>query len=201
MKTIGINLIALPLLGIISTTGIIAAETDKQAPSPETRIEESPSPAELTATRCLICHGNNQTGTQRLAPPFAMVKMHYQSLDEKAFIKTVSAWIKAPDKQKSRMPGAINRFGLMPAFPYPDAEIAAIAKYVYATNFPMPGGGGQGMGGMDCAPETSTAPDAKPGCVPGKCAAPKAAGSGCDACEPAKSGTSASVTGATDKSE
>jgi mono/diheme cytochrome c family protein len=161
MKSMKTKLIAISALGIVITTGMAAAE--------------APSPAELTATRCLICHGDNQAGQQRLAPPFAMVKMHYQDLDEDAFIKAVSAWVKTPDKEKSKMPGAINRFGLMPALPYPDADVAAIAKYLYKTDFEMPGQGGKGMGrgqGGGCGEN----------CKPEKCGTTKAGGKGCGGC-------------------
>lgn len=131
MKT---KFIALSFLSALATTGIVSGEADPQ------------SPAEMTATRCLICHGDNQAGQQRLAPPFAMVKMHYGDLDEEKFIKTVSAWVKEPDKNKSKMPGAINHFGLMPSLPYPGADVAIIAKYLFETDFKMPGQGGGKMG-------------------------------------------------------
>lgn len=138
---------------------------------------EAPDPAELTATRCLICHGNFVPGKGPLAPPFAMVKRHYESLDEKTFIKTVSAWIKEPEKQKSRMPGAINRFGLMPALAYPDAEVTAIARYIYQTDFAMPGHGGGGMGrGKSAAAATDAGQGCEDECGPGGTAASKTVG-------------------------
>lgn len=173
MKSFRTHLIALPVFSVIATIGIANAETGKQAPTSKTRMEKtlSPSPAELTATRCLTCHGNNQAGQQRLAPPFAMVKMHYQSLDKKTFIKTVSAWIKEPDKQKSKMPGAINRFGLMPVTGCSETEAAIIAKYVYDTDFQMPGHGGKGMrqgpGGKGRSPGKKAATNTEGGCSAG----------------------------------
>ena len=175
------HLIALSTFAALATTGISTAETNHQAAT-----AKSPSPGDLTATRCLTCHGDLVAGKPRLAPPFAMVKMHYQSLDEAEFVKTVSAWIKEPEKHKSKMPGAINRFGLMPPPGCSDAEAAVIAKHIFHTNFPMPGRGGKGrksgQGGGGCGPNTSAAPKTGAtcgeGCGPSVSAAPKAEGAG-----------------------
>lgn len=163
MNLLKTNLIAILILGAVAVTGIVTAEQEKQASTPESRVEKQQSPAELTSARCLVCHGNTHRGQGRLAPPFAMVKSHYQSLDEDAFIKTVSDWVKAPDKQKSRMPGAVRRFGLMPALAYPEDEVTAIAKYIYKTDFIMPGRRGRAAG-----------QDKDNGCTPGKSPMPKA---------------------------
>lgn len=174
MNPLKTNLITILILGAVAATGIVTAEQEKQASTPENPVEKQLSPAELTAARCLICHGNTNRGQGRLAPPFAMVKSHYQSLDQDAFIKTVSAWVKAPDKHKSKMPGAVRRFGLMPSLAYPEDEVTAIAKYIYKTDFPMPGRRGRGAGqGKD------------KGCNPGKAPMPKV-DVGTEPCEPSK---------------
>lgn len=108
--------------------------------SSEGEAKNTPVPGKTeTATRCLICHGNAQKGQQRLAPPMAMVKRHYQSLNKQEFEQAVLAWVKSPDPKKSRMPGAIRRFKLMPAFPIPDEEMKKIARYIYQTDFTFPG--------------------------------------------------------------
>ncbi|BCX47483.1 cytochrome c [Haloferula helveola] len=127
------------LLAVISPS-VIAEEKD------EKHGATKPSPAELIASRCMVCHANPGEGAQRLAPPFAMVKRHYDDLDEAAFIKAVSKWVPKPDEKKSRMPGAVRNFGLMPPLPLPKEEISAIARYLHATDFPMPGHGGMGHG-------------------------------------------------------
>lgn len=108
-------------------------------------ISKLPPGAELTARSCLICHGNNIRGQRRLAPPFAMVKQHYQSLGEAKFIAAVGSWAKEPHPEKSRMRGAIRQFGLMPPLPLPDADLTAIAKYIFNTEFEMPGRGGKSL--------------------------------------------------------
>lgn len=178
MKTLKIHWITLTGIGAITAALAIAAETSKIEPVPKLQAETpAAAPAELTAMRCLICHGNPAAGTKRLAPPFGMVKMHYDDLDEEAFVKAVSAWVKQPDKAKSRMPGAIRNFGLMPAQVVSDADLTTIAHYLYRTDFQMPGRGGRGMGR---GPGARTS-DKKPAT---DC---KACGEGCGgSCAPAK---------------
>jgi len=143
----GLNIFAV-LVAAISAV-VVLAETNPTGPVPEVQTETPAkmSPAELLAAHCLACHGNPAAGSKRLAPPFAMVKMHYEDLDEAAFVKAVSAWVNQPDKAKSRMPGAIRNFNLMPALVIPEADLAAIVKHLHRTDFPMPGRGrGRGVG-------------------------------------------------------
>lgn len=176
MKMLTTCLFGFSVLGAIAITGVATAETSDQPQAPPSATVESP--AQLTATRCLICHGNVVPGKGPLAPRFMMVKMHYGSLDEEAFVKTVSSWVKAPDKAKSKLPAmAIDRFGLMPVLAYPEAEVTAIAHYIYQTDFAMPGHGGPGMnagpkaaGGCadGCGPSASAAPKAEEHCATDK---------------------------------
>lgn len=181
------SLFAIASAGLLAATTILAAENE---PTPE--VQAAPTPAELIATRCLICHGNPAEGTKRLAPPFRMVKMHYDNLDEDAFVKAVTAWVKQPDKAKSKMPGAIRNFGLMPPQPLPEEEIVAIARYLHQTDFAMPGRGGRMGGGPPwmrsgnkAAGETSTTKQ-EAGCG-GDCA--ESCSGSCGDCGSAKQGT------------
>jgi len=121
--------------------------------APAVMAEEAhpePGQAEI-AMRCLICHGDTQTGQQRLAPPMVMVKSRYMQPTEEEFVKVISAWVKKPDADKSKFPGAIHRFNVMPTFVIPEKEVALIAKYIYKTEFKFPGDCGtehqHGVGG------------------------------------------------------
>lgn len=160
MKT---KIILLSAIGILS--GLLSAEQNK-AQDPATK-PEAPSAKQMTTERCLICHGDTLPGQGRLAPPFMMVKQHYQSLNKKKFVRTVMAWVKKPSLKKSRMPGAIRHFALMPPLAYPDDELKMIVEYVYRTDFPMPGHGGKGGGGQGCDDDEATA-EPEPGKAGGK---------------------------------
>lgn len=168
----------------IAAAVTLAAETAAPAPQVQAETPAAATPSELIAMRCLICHGNPAAGAKRLAPPFAMVKMHYDDLDEEAFVKTVSAWIKHPDQAKSRMPGAIRNFGLMPAQVVPDADVKAIAHYLFRTDFPMPGmGRGPRAMASDKKPSTASKDGAADACGTES----KEAGESCDVPQQKKS--------------
>jgi mono/diheme cytochrome c family protein len=134
----------------------------------EPQAKPSPGEAEL-AMRCLICHGDGQVGQQRLAPPMVMVKMRYMQPTEEAFVKRIADWVKKPDAEKSKFPGAIHRFKLMPTFVIPEEEVKLIAQYIYKTEFKFPGNcgaghqhGGKGQQGAAGCDETDC-PEAKSG--------------------------------------
>lgn len=156
-----IDLTIISALSALAITGFATAPPSSPQQAQPAAAEGNESPAELTAALCLICHGNFVPGQGPLAPPFVMVKSHYGSLDEETFIKTVVSWVKEPDKQKSRMPGAINRFGIMPPLGYPDAQVETIARHIYQSDFPMRGRGGnqsmRGQAAADCEPGTTAA--------------------------------------------
>ncbi|MBK1879892.1 c-type cytochrome [Pelagicoccus mobilis] len=86
---------------------------------------------------CMACH-KYEHGPNMLAPPAFAVQMHYENRygeDEKAFRKAIVDWAKSPDPKKALMPGAIRKFKVMPPLPLPDADLDAIAAYLYHSNF------------------------------------------------------------------
>lgn len=93
-------------------------------------------------TFCTACHKPNFESPM-LAPPIAMVKEHYQQIyrgDKDAFVKAVVARVKAPNPEKTLMPGAIRNFNIMPPFPLPDPDLTAIATYLFEADIPQPTG-------------------------------------------------------------
>jgi mono/diheme cytochrome c family protein len=93
-------------------------------------------------TFCTACHKPNFE-TPMVAPPIAMVKDHYKQFykdDKGAFIKAIVAWVKAPNTEKTLMPGAVRNFNIMPPFPLPDADLTAIATYLFEADIPQPTG-------------------------------------------------------------
>jgi mono/diheme cytochrome c family protein len=100
----------------------------------------------LIEQNCYSCHSPEMTGQQRLAPPIQMVKMHYMRDFEtkEAFVDAIAEWVSEPSEGKSIMPGAVNRFGLMPPYPISDEDVRLIADYLYDTDLPAVGGHGNG---------------------------------------------------------
>lgn len=95
---------------------------------------------------CYTCHSPQMRGQQRLAPPFQMVKMHYirDYSSREEFTDAISAWVKNPGTDRSIMPGALNRFGLMPPMMIEDEDLRLIAEYLYDADLPDFRGRGNG---------------------------------------------------------
>lgn len=83
---------------------------------------------------CFTCHSPRGGGPDsRIAPPMAAVKQHYlDHHDEReAFIQAMLDFLRYPTKEKSLMPGALAKFGLMPVMDFPDETIMAVVEYIY----------------------------------------------------------------------
>jgi len=88
---------------------------------------------------CFECHNATAPNPDMVAPPIFAAKNHYAGFGERAdFVAAVSGFVLNPTEQTSRMPGAIGRFGLMPAQEITEAEALAVAEYLFATDFSLP---------------------------------------------------------------
>ncbi len=94
----------------------------------------------LMEINCYACHNPTTGHDDRIAPPMIAVKKHYISdnTTKEQFIADIQNWIKTPSVEKSKMPGAIRNFGLMPYAPFPEETIAQIADYMYEYNIDQP---------------------------------------------------------------
>jgi len=92
----------------------------------------------LFKQHCQACHATQ--GPAQLAPPIFAVRNHYLQAgeDKHVFIEAVVAWVKQPDEQRSRMPGALARFGLMPKLVVDEQVVRQIAEYIYGDQQPLP---------------------------------------------------------------
>lgn len=117
-------------------------------------MEAAPMEGEtLFQVNCASCH--SVQAPPMLAPPMSHVARHYREAlpDREAFVERIVAWVVDPSPDLSLMPErAVQRFGLMPAQIVAEAELAAIAEYIYTLE-PEPGsmemegeGGGMGRG-------------------------------------------------------
>lgn len=118
---------------MISLPLITAACTGSADENQElTETVDNSNGKELMENNCFSCH-NTQGTDNMLAPPMQRVKDHY--LDENTtkdeFVTSIVEWCKNPTEENSRMPGARNKFGLMPKQEFDWDEVAAIASYLY----------------------------------------------------------------------
>ena len=94
----------------------------------------------LMETYCYACHNPTTDHDDRIAPPMVAVKKHYisEGTTKEEFIAAVQDWVKKPSEDKSKMPGAIRNFGLMPFAPYPEATVEQIADYMFDYDIDQP---------------------------------------------------------------
>ncbi|QAA81116.1 DUF3365 domain-containing protein [Aequorivita sp. H23M31] len=88
---------------------------------------------QLMVNNCYMCHNPKASENDMIAPPMVAVKMHYLSedLSKAEFVDEIISFLKIPSEEKSKMPGAIKKFGLMPYQFYPENTIRQIADYMF----------------------------------------------------------------------
>lgn len=88
----------------------------------------------LMENNCFSCH-NTQGTDNMLAPPMSRVKDHYwdDEITKEDFVSAIVEWCENPTEEKSVMPGARRKFGLMPKQGFDLKEVEAIASYLYET--------------------------------------------------------------------
>lgn len=112
-----------------------ASELQKLASKKETNFSKG---KQLLETKCYVCHNPKLTEDQLIAPPMVAVKAAYNFDTEKAFISAFKSWLKHPEASKSRMPEAIDKYGLMPYQAFNEETIEAISKYIFHNKIEEP---------------------------------------------------------------
>lgn len=93
---------------------------------------------------CNACHGLSEdvNHAQRLAPPMLGVKRlylrHYPNATD--FVQAIADWVTAPNHDNSKMPGAVRRFGLMPAMPLASEQLQQIGAHIFNQKLLAPAG-------------------------------------------------------------
>ena len=88
----------------------------------------------LMKENCYVCHNPESVSHDAiLAPPFKAVKMHYtRNYDSKEeFVSAIVKWVQHPSEENALMPGAVDKFKVMPPLPLEIYEIEKIAAYIY----------------------------------------------------------------------
>ena len=119
-------------LGIITITFFLGGCQDSTVENTVKISENETDGLALMEKNCYSCH-NTQGTDNMLAPPMQRVKDHY--LDENTtkdeFVSSIVEWCENPNEEDSRMPGARNKFGLMPKQEFDSKEIEIIAAYLF----------------------------------------------------------------------
>lgn len=100
----------------------------------EVKISDKPHPGKkLMETKCYICHNPSTDHDVSIAPPMVAIKSHYLNSDtsKKEFGDAIWNFVQKPSEEKSKMPGAVKRFRIMPYQVFSEEEIRLIADYMY----------------------------------------------------------------------
>ena len=136
------------LLFLTVLTLIISCKQEKKT----TELEEAPAQVEMEkadlamrgekmlSTYCYQCHDPKAEEENILAPPMIAVKNHYitENTTREAFVADLVLWMGKPKVEKSKMPDAIEKWGLMNHQIYPDSVIIGIAQYMYDNEIEQP---------------------------------------------------------------
>jgi cytochrome c2 len=95
---------------------------------------------QLMETNCYVCHSPTASHDNRIGPPMVAIKRHYinESTTKQEFIKAMQDWIKNPNAEDAKMPGAVKRFGVMPKQAFPEKTIDSIADYMFDNTIEQP---------------------------------------------------------------
>lgn len=102
-------------------------------PSP---TEASAAPAAgglLVQTNCATCHGLGEESTG-MAPKLEEVRRAWLTAysDKEAFVQHMADFLAKPSAEKSKMPEAVEAYGLMPAMGYSKQQQVEVAEWLFA---------------------------------------------------------------------
>ncbi len=132
MKNSAIYLLLLLVLGSCNRDNRLSV---LYKPIPEDvaeHLQEHPG-KKLMETQCYVCHSPTAAMDEMIAPPMAAIKAHYLlgNPSKGEFVQDIVSFVEYPSAEKSRMPGAINRFGIMPLQNFSENSVEQIAEYLY----------------------------------------------------------------------
>ena len=80
---------------------------------------------ELMMTNCVTCHSPSADIDNRLAPPMIAIKRHYidEDVSLEQFTADLTAFLLDPTEEKSKMPGAVKKFGLMAKLGFTETQV------------------------------------------------------------------------------
>ena len=94
----------------------------------------------MLSTYCYQCHDPKAEEANILAPPMIAVKNHYinENVSREDFVADLVLWMAKPRVENSKMPDAIEKWGLMNHQIYPDSVIIGIGQYMYDNEIEQP---------------------------------------------------------------
>ncbi len=123
---------------VLSLTALFACGSDEAEPAPGkevSKVDQEKLDAGFRAVEaaCFSCHSPRGSAADRIAPPMVAIKKHYvdNNTTYAEFYRDLQQFVSAPSAENARMPGAIQRFGLMPNLGINEAMLEQIAYYIF----------------------------------------------------------------------
>lgn len=92
----------------------------------------------LMENKCYVCHNPNVKEKHLIAPAFVDIKTAYYTSNEDEFVKSITSFVNGPEKDKAKLPEAVEKYGLMPYQRYDGESIRKIALYMYNNKIQEP---------------------------------------------------------------
>ncbi|NOR27473.1 MAG: DUF3365 domain-containing protein [Lutibacter sp.] len=107
--------------------------------SPEKQLDFSKG-FQLLESNCFACHSPKTTLENRIAPPMAAIKEYYitEGVTQEQFTQNLLNFIENPNEENSKIPSAIERFGVMPKMNFSPKQVKQIADYIYNSKLEEP---------------------------------------------------------------
>jgi cytochrome c553 len=131
---------AYKILVIVAVLIGMMQSCSKKTAQPNSSLTNNTEGLALMKTSCFTCHSPKEDFESRLAPPMIAIKRHYMTggISKKQFVKEMTAFVQKPTAEKSKMPNAVKRFGVMPAMAFSDEQLKKIAEYIYDVDIEKP---------------------------------------------------------------
>lgn len=134
MKKISILTGLALILVILSQCGTPENKAVQKDPV-KTDSATAPDGFALLENTCFFCHSPGSTRPNKAAPVLADIKKYYLEAfpDEPAFTAAITHYLANPADSLSKIPGAPQKYGLMPKLGHSPDQVKAIARYIYHT--------------------------------------------------------------------
>ena len=90
----------------------------------------------LLNNKCVICHQNNSSQLNAIAPPIIDFVTTYKEKykTKETFSTAILKYVNNPQTENSLMPESVKRYNLMPKLNYAAEDVELIAKYLFGTD-------------------------------------------------------------------
>ena len=96
---------------------------------------------QLLEANCFSCHSPKGNHDNRIAPPMIAIKQQYvlQNTTKNEFTADLIAYVTDPSEENTKMPEAVEQFGVMPKMNFSAEQLTQIAGYIYDVELESPG--------------------------------------------------------------